>query len=186
MLSTAQKLIYGFLTLIVGISLLGAIATQMNSNTAYSVRTDTLDLSPARLAGGAINETYAFSLSSTYISDGWRIDYDECNAEGLIKSTLITMKNSSQGVLDMNGCGSNGDWVVVEGINSITFCNSAPVNNSLSNTTTATYSYCSNEYVAQSWGKTVLKTTLGLFAVALLLIAVGLFYSSAKDSGLMR
>jgi len=45
-----------------------------------------------------------------------------------------------------------------------------------SNSTLVSYTYCSNGYVNSSWGRSLLGVNIGLYAIAVLVIAVGLVY----------
>ena len=58
--------------------------------------------------------------------------------------------------------------------------------NSQTNTTTVSYGYCGDDYVSESWGRTAVDTTAGLFAIALLLIAVALFYAVGRNEGIFK
>jgi len=50
---------------------------------------------------------------------------------------------------------------------------------------TASYSYCPDDYLNLSWGRTGINLVPGFFALGLLIISVGLFYSAAKDTGML-
>jgi len=60
------------------------------------------------------------------------------------------------------------------------------INNLTSGTSyKATYDYCADDYLNSSWGRTTLNLIAGFFALALLIISVGLFYSVAQDTGMI-
>ena len=62
MLSAVEKLIIGFVGLIIGLALIPQIAITTNSVTGLTATTDTVNIAGARLAGGALNESYTFTL----------------------------------------------------------------------------------------------------------------------------
>jgi hypothetical protein len=47
------------------------------------------------------------------------------------------------------------------------------------------YTYCGDDYVNSSFGRSSLDVAVGMFAIAMLVVAVGMFWSIAKDAGLM-
>lgn len=172
MVNAVAKILAAFIMLIVGLSLIVVVAGNNNSITELTTKTETVNIAPARLAAGAINTTYAFTLD-TGLSN-WRNDYSECIP------TTITFKNQTGGTLT-----DPTDYVYTYNVPSgqLTLENVANLNDTTSNTTTATYSYCPDGYMALNWGRTSLDTTLGLFAVGLMLGAVALTVSIFKDFG---
>ena len=53
------------------------------------------------------------------------------------------------------------------------------------NTTKVTYTYCPEGYMDLGWGRTSIDTTMGLYAIGALLIAVGMFYGAAREAGIL-
>lgn len=182
MLSSVQKLLLGFVTLIVGILLVGVIADQMGTVTSVSTTSQTIDLANARLAGGKMNNTYPFTIGATNY-DGWQASDSGCSTTALFRETLISSTNSTGGTLTEGSC-DTADYSLTAGTNTVYFCNSANVNQSVSNATTVTYEYCSDNYLSQSWSRNTLVLIVGLFAIALLIFSVGLFYSVMKENGI--
>lgn len=182
-MSTGGKLVAAFILLLIGVILVSTISTSVLTTTALSTVTDTFSLAPARLAGGAVNNTYPFKLSGF---GDYREDYTECSSGTLITSgATVVAKNSSGATLTMNGCDAGGEYYFVEGINEINFCNNKNVNQSNSNTTTITHPYCGSNYNITSWGRTATNLTVGLMAIAVFLGSVGFFYSVGKDTGII-
>jgi hypothetical protein len=178
MLGPMQKLVIAFVSLIVGIVLITQVASEGSKVTSLSTITETFNLAPARLAAGAINETYYFY--PTYLANsGWRADdVADCSVFPLV------VKNATGATLDNNGCASAGEYTYVTDVR-LNFCNTLSVNNSASNSTTVTYRYCPDGYLTSSWQRTITNLVPGFIALALMAVAVGLFYSIAKETGLM-
>ena len=179
--NTIQKLILGFLVLIVGLALIGSVA----SNTLLvtdktSVYAEALDIGDARLGSGVcpmeINDTYPLPI--TNVPTGWKIT--DCPVVG------FSMTNQTDVVAtvttDYVFHGGNGTLYLQ---NSSTFVlpNCSQSGTGISNATELIYNYCGNDYMNIGWGRTVLNLVSGFFALALLGAGVGLFYSVAKDAG---
>ena len=60
------------------------------------------------------------------------------------------------------------------------FASSGANNNSL-----MSYTHCPDNYMNIGWGRTLINLVPGLFAIAILLASVGLFFSVAKDYGII-
>ena len=54
------------------------------------------------------------------------------------------------------------------------------------NDTYISYAYCGDNYLNSAWGRTVLNLVAGFFALALLGIGIGTFYSIAKDANIIQ
>lgn len=180
------KLVLAFVTLILGIALLGQVAVSTNDITSDIQKTDTFTLvrdGPGGLynASNDINAT-ASVFSLAYVNDAWRQDISECSLATTIDSNRINAYNKSGALLTMNGCTSGGDYYLVDTINSITFCNqSLSTNGTGSTTASVTYTTCPTDYVS-GWAQTVLLVAPGLFGIALLIVSVGLFYTLYRDN----
>lgn len=176
------QFIGAFVVIMLGVIITGIVATNALSATALTTTTDTQTLTEARLGGGALNETYYFTLSKDARIGTFRYD-DSANC-GVSTLTLKT----SNGTLLTEGatCGSNKDYVYTDNVN-LNFCNSLGTNASASytNTTTATYSSCPDTFVTGSFGRTAINLIPGFFGIAVMLVGVGLFYSVAKREGLI-
>ena len=166
-------MVIGFVSLILAAVLIGQIVVAGNVYTTHTTKTEALNLAPARIANGAINTTYSFTLG-TGVSD-WRNDY----ASDCIP-TVINYKNSTGDTLAVTT-----NYVYTSTTGGLTLKNTDSVNNTASNASTVAYSYCPDGYVAQSFGRTSIQMVYGLFALAALAIAVGMFYSIAKKTGLV-
>jgi hypothetical protein len=185
MLSTIQKLMLAFVTLIIGLVLVGQVATVGTGVTTLTTTTETVDFSAARVAG-AINATYYFHLKNGCPlsgGNGWRYDAGETcylvnggvknNSGTVLTDTVDYYFNEYSSVCTGTTAGD------------IHFENTAKMNNSGSNLTSVTYSYCADGFLTQSWQRNVLQLVPGFFALALLIFSVGMFYSVARDSGIL-
>jgi len=258
MLTTVQKLVLAFVTLVIGLVLVGQVATVGNTATGYTTETQTMDTSSARWVGavnvavinetggflnstgytlsqstkcnfrlpiitaaynatdgsliapgnysltgnvlknatditwddvlvsynytwngaacGAINESVYFYPTNFYSgASGWRADTTGCSSTDI--STSVGIKNAS-GTTFVDGVD-----VIINTAGSYTLVNTAKVNGS-SNTALVTVSYCPDGYIS-GWGGTVLNLVPGFFALAILIFSVGMFYSLAKDAGIL-
>jgi len=107
---------------------------------------------------------------------GWRLtDDDSCPL------TSITVENGTE--VDLT---SATDYVVIASTGVIVMLNTSDTQHTVnsSNDTLVTYTYCGADYVNSGFGRTALGITIGLFAIALLMGAVGMFYQVMKNEGL--
>jgi len=172
---TTQKLIMAFVTLIIGISLLGVIATTGLGVTDQTVTgNETLDLVQFKnLANTSqINTTATATLTNGYATTDWQ--YDDCS----IAVTLLALNNGTAATVTTD--------YIVGGNGEINLTNADFWwTESASNTTYITYTYCQDEYMTLSWGRTLLGIVPGFFAIALLMVSLALFYSVARETGII-
>lgn len=164
-------LLGAFITLMLGIILLSVYADNSNAITSLTSATETLNLAPARLTGGALNTTYDFTLTGTGVGT-WKSEYSECLA-----STLVVKNVSGTEV-------TSGNYTYTAATGKVRLTNTLPLNASSSNTSTVTYSKCPDGYTAQAWGRSMQKITVGLFAVMCLAASVGFVYAALKEMGI--
>jgi hypothetical protein len=67
----------------------------------------------------------------------------------------------------------------------MTLENTSTVRLTADNLTYVNYQYCPDDYINVSWGRSVIRYAVGFFAIGLLLVSVGLFYSVARDAGIV-
>jgi len=177
-------LITAFIALIIGIVLISTVATSTQERTSllYSSN-ETLDISSARATSVVpdlmVNETGLLSVSNAYAAGEWQRGDSDCDI------VLFSLTNSSTGL-------GTDEWnITTDGrialINSTT--NAAigwGFGDDVTNTSQISYKYCDDDYLAAQWQRTVLNIVPGFFGLALLLIAVGLFYVIAKNEGLLN
>lgn len=178
--NSISKLIVGFLVLIVGLALIGSIASNTTSVTDKKGASEVLDIGPARIADNcnfSINESYPFTVAQAPTT-GWR------SGGGCPLTNLIMLNQTSVAAVvttDYTLFPNNGTLLLK---NTTKFVN-ADCTIVTSNTTTLTYDYCGTDYVNLAWGRTILNLVSGFFALALLGVSVGIFYSVARDEGII-
>jgi len=172
-----SKLILGFITLLLGAVLIGVIATQQLAVTDKSVVTsETHNVLPTILTGRnetSVNESIVYTITEAPTS--WKVD--DCPI------TNFVLANSSGSAFT-----DTTDYVFTEAAGTFTLVNSATTIATLpvaDNNTVASYTYCGDDYMNLSWGRTGINLVAGFFAIAMLMTALGIFYSVAKDTGLM-
>lgn len=176
--NNVQKLILGFLVLIVGIVLIGTIASNTLLVTdKVGVASETLDISVARAGSGScpmsVDETHALALANS--PTGWKTSDCPISGFSMTNQTGVAATVTTDYVLFAN----NGTLLLM---NTTKWGNCEVT----VNTTTLTYNYCPDEYLNSAWGRTVLNLVAGFFALALLGAGVGIFYSIAKDVGIVK
>jgi len=172
--NTVQKLILGFLVLIVGLALIGSVASNgLLVTTKTTVYNEVIDVSSARDIGGdlSINETLS-NFTVTNVPSGWKV-YDCPITQLAYGNDSVTLTLTT-------------DYEVfpVQGV--IHVLNTTDTNHSLGNTTYFDYTYCADGYINIAWGRTILNLVAGFFALALLGASVGIFYSIGKDTGIVK
>ena len=173
---TTQKLIMGFVTLIIGIALLGVVATQGSEVVDKDfILNETFDLTDFRLPANytMMNESHTEDLANAYGSTDWQ--WNDCS----IVVTLLAFPNGTAlTVTNDYSVTVNG---VVSMVNSSLFYEDAMA----PNTTLVTYTHCQDDYISLGWGRSVITMIPGFFALALLMVSIALFYSIAKDTGVI-
>ena len=180
-LSNIQKLMLAFVTLILGIVLVGVIATQ---SLAVTAKTIVYDESDALATAGCIvaadvsvNESLsACNITVTNVPTGWKAT--DCPL------TSVTVFNTSAGTYSALTEGTDYNLVAPTGI--IQMLNTTDTDEGDVNTTYTNYVYCGDDYMNIGWGRSIINLVGGFFAIALLLVSVGLFYDVAKESGIIN
>ena len=177
--NTIQKLILGFVVLIVGLALISPIASNVLDVTDKAlVYDEALDISSVRIedgcGAGSINASVGLALTNA--PTGWKIT--DCPI------TSFSMKNQTGVAATVTT-----DYVLFASNGTITLLNTTRFVGDecaqTSNATTLTYTYCGDDYMNIAWGRTIVNLVAGFFALALLGASVGLFYSVAKDAGIV-
>ena len=169
-LSSTSKLVLAFVTLILGAVLIGTISTQALAVSEKAASSDTIAFVPSGI--NLINITEPLTVTNNPTS--WKTT--DCPL------TNFAIANSSGTALtlttDYTVTASTGVFLLKNSSASAALIQ-APANN-----TYVTYNYCDDEYLNLGWGRTLIKLVAVFFALALLAISVGLFYSIAKDNGI--
>jgi hypothetical protein len=174
-------LVLGFLTLIVGLALIGTIASNtLSVTTRTSVYDESFDLGPAK-AGTAdlsVNESLAASnMTLEYAPSGWQaVDSDSgCN----VVASVIVGNSTLALTLDT-------DYEVFLDKGIIHFLNTTDTASAFGNTSVVDYTYCADDYLNSNFGRSVQKLIPGFFALALLGVSLLIFYSIGKSEGILN
>jgi len=170
-------LLGAFIALIIGVSLIGVIATQGQAvTTKLSASAETTDLSTSCYAGALfqVNESLAAcNITATYAPTSWKVE--ECPV------TSVVVTNATGTALTVNT-----DYVVYASTGIIQMLNTtATASAGLGNESIVTYSYCGDDYLTEGWTRSISGLIPGFFAMALLLMSVGMFYQVMKNEGLL-
>ena len=171
-------LILGFVFLIIGVALITTIASEILNKTDKVVIVDEVaDMSGCMVpAGGAmlfsVDETSAAcNLTVTNAPTGWKVT--DCPL------TSISFGNVT---LDWTS-GTDYEAVPTSGV--IALKNTTATQFGYANSTRADYTYCADDYLNSSWGRSILLTVPGFFALGILGVALWLFYSVFRNLGII-
>ena len=172
-------LILAFVFLIVGSALLVSIATETNAvvDKEYMI-TEPISLEAVRISDNILSYDPAVELTIAIPPSGWQqtdcpitnfVLYNQTGTETV--ETTDYVFTPSTGVLTIVNSSiwfSDGTYLQAE------------------NDTTLDYTYCEDDYLNSSWGRAVLTTVPGFFALALLGVALWLFYNVFSSVGLIK
>lgn len=171
-------LILGFLTLMIGLAIIGTVATSsLDKTTKDNVVDESYNLTGIGCYdAGQVNGTEDTDCNITlvYAPTSWKV-LDCPLTKVVVTNTAGTALNldtdynlfASQGIVAMlNTTDTNetnmGDDVLID------------------------YTYCADDYLNSDFGRSVTNLLPGFFALALLGIALLLFYSVAKNEGIFN
>jgi len=173
--NTLKVLVTTFVVLIFALAFIVSIADQTNTVTTKSTVTgETYDLSTSCYTGDdQVNESNsACNYTVTYAPTSWK--QEDCP----LTSVVVTNNTGTALVLDT-------DYSVFASTGVVQFLNTTDTEASaLGNNAKVDYAYCGDGYLNSSWGRSVLGTNTGLFAIAILiavLIAVYLLFNRKDD-----
>jgi len=182
--NSVSKLILAFVVLIVGVSLIGTVAHQTNDAVdKVIVNNETFDITAALLedgcGAGSINITYPFTVANA--PSGWQANggcpitsavvRNQTNVAVTVSTDYLFFTDNGTFYLK-NSTGYVGDDCLDSGDET--------------NVTAVDYQYCQDGYMNIGWGRSILTLVSGFFALALLGASIALFYSVAKDSGIIN
>lgn len=178
-------LILAFVFLIVGAALITAVATSTNDRTEKTrVAFELHDISTGLVnttMWWEINEAAAgANITVTNVPSGWKIEDCPITNVAIYNSSTGTYTALTSGT-DYNLFASTGLIQLLNTSTTVSFSATTADNNSY-----VSYWYCPDDYLNSTWGRTVLKTVPGFFALALLGIALWLFYSVFRNIGIIR
>ena len=167
--SNVSKIVIGFFMIIVGLALIVSVA---NSSAAVTLKTnivnEAVDITTARLSTGCINESTVFTV--TNYPSGWKVN--DCPLTSFVygnSSTDYTLTT---------------DYIPTLSAGTFTLVNTSTVVDG-TNATLVDYTYCQDGYMNLAWGRSILNLVAGFFALAILGLGLGMFYSVAKDAGII-
>ena len=167
-MEATNKLILAFITLIVGLVFISQISILGNSATS---KTSVADESHTIVKNVTdINTTYVYTINNP--PTGWKTT--DCPI------TSVTLSNSSGTAFTITT-----DYIFNAANGTFLLKNSSAVLLTADNLTYVDYIYCTDDYLNLSWGRTFINLIPGFFALALLLVSIGLFWSVAKDYGIV-
>ena len=169
-------LIGAFVALIIGVALISTIAGGITDVTkTRRVANETLSLISIANPSGILNTNFTIGdLTSTQSDDDF------------IAASCITYIYNGTTAAD-DALELDTDYEIDCGDNTFFFLNTTAVTAVIThdNNTMICYEYENSDYIKQGWARTSLDIVPGFFAIALLLIAVGLFYAVAKKEGII-
>jgi len=164
-----NKLIFAFVTLILGVALLSQIAVITNDTTSKtSIRNESITIDKNVTD---VNLTYVYQLAQS--PSGWQLE--DCPLTSLV---LTNTTDNTRWTLTT-------DYTVNLANGTLLLKNTTATRLTANNLTYANYEYCSDDYLNSSWGRTMVNLIAGFFAIALLLVSIGMFYSVARESGIV-
>ncbi len=182
-LGNTQKLLLAFVTLILGAVLIGVIASQ---SIAVTEKQGVVNASLGDLTTCFVNSSWWFepdislaacNLTVVNIPTSWKIE--DCpiadvsvrngTADDMTLDTDYTLDAASGSINILNSTGNQG-WNTPNPSDNLTYVD---------------YTYCADDYLNLSWGRIVVNLVGGFFAIALLLVSVGLFFDVAKDNNII-
>jgi len=174
-------LIAAFVMVILGVSLIGVIATQANEAVDKERVTEAVTIvrNLSTATGYSVNET-AITLANP--PTGWKTS--DCP----ISTVLVwntTIAGDSDTLLTLTT-----HYTIDANAGTITFVNGTDFSTTgddivYNNLTNVRYDYCADEYINSDFGRTVLPLVSGFFALALLGVGLTLFFKVGKATGLI-
>ena len=176
-LNMTSRIFMGFVALIIGIVLIGTIATSTGAVTdktiVYDEAFDLLVLGCANETG--FNDTNALcnlTVANAPTANTWKAD--DCPIASVVVSNNTAGTHvftagtdyilyATAGIIDMENTTSTWNWT---------------------NDTYITYNYCGDDYLNSSWSRSIMNLIAGFFALAVMGVGIGLFYSVYKEANI--
>lgn len=176
-MKSTKTLILAFVAILIGVVLIGVIAGEIQPITKLTSITDTFTITREGADNLSVNETIPYTLTKGTVTGTFREDDSTCSI-----STLIATNTSDTLTAGAVDC-STGDYNYTASQGYLQFCNSSLLYNSIGNASYVAYSYCPDDYVSSTWGRTSLNLVPGFFALALLIFGAYLIFKVAKEEG---
>ena len=173
-------IVLAFVFLIIGAALIGQVASNTNERTSKTNAVDeSFDIATAGCIVGAnqsVNESSTTcNITIAQVPSGWKIT--DCPL------TSIVVENTTAGTFTALTEGADYNEYVTTGI--IQMLNTTDTDEGDFNTTYVSYTHCGDDYLNSAFGRSVLNMVAGFFALALLGVALWLFYSVFKETGIL-
>ena len=171
--SNAGKIVLAFFMVILGLVLIAVVANSSDLVTGkVDVTDEAIDISSARFEGSTSINITASNFTITNSPSGWKIT--ECPIAS------VTWGNATDDFTDATDYNFYTASGILQILNTTTTGEDSVIND-----TFIDYVYCPDYYLTEGWSRSVLNLVAGFFALALLGIGLGLFYSIAKDAGIV-
>lgn len=170
----AGLLIAAFVMIVIGASLIAIIAQQEQGVTKLkSASLESVDITSLRYAYNQMNATKNINVAKYYnTSYPWKNQDSDCNMEvSRFGNATTAFTKTTDYVLGTSG--------------TLTVLNTTVTVESVPNATTITYTYCGDDYMSESWSRTILDLVPGFFALAIMGVGVALFFGVLKKEGLL-
>jgi len=163
-------IVLAFVFLIIGVALIGQVAINTeNATDKTTVVDEAIDLSGVVLNPlEQVNES-ASNFTVTFPPTGWKVTECALTSVGYGNSTGDYTLDTDYELYPAQG--------IIHVLNTTT---TASINGG--NNTLIDYTYCPDDYLNSSWGRTVLDLIPGFFALALLGVALWLFYMVFREN----
>lgn len=153
-----------FITVLLAIAFISAIANLTQTSTAKtSVANEVIDGTSAKV-GPHFNESVNLGPVVNYPT-GWKIE--DCPLANIV------VTNASGTELTVT---TDYTLSTTTGILNLKNTTATQAGFKADNNTLIDYTYCGTGYVNSNWGRTILNTNVGLYAIAILIIGVALVY----------
>ena len=173
-MGATEKIILGAILMLLGAVLIGVIATETAKVTDFLDVKAEQHAMTATADAKSVNDTAVYTI--TNYPQQWR-------SGGGCPISSIAIKNQSGSALTLTT-----DYTVDATAGTYQLVNSSTANAILltgpagkDNNTYVDYSYCGENYLNTSMGRSILNMSIGLIAVLLLAAAVGIFYSVYQE-----
>ena len=171
---TLQVFITSFIVILLALAFITSLSDQTNVVTSKTnVADESFNLQTLSCySGGQVNESKAAcTVTVTNAPTSWKSE--DCP----LTNVVVTNNTGTVLLLDT-------DYTLTASTGTIVFKNTtSTVNTSLGNVALVDYSYCGTGYVNSSWGRTLLGTNTGLFAIAILVAGIALAYTLLGKKG---
>ncbi len=166
---TLMTLVSVTVLVILAVAFLASISDQTLLNTQkLKVSDESFNLTALSCyADGEVNESSSNCvLTTTYAPTGWKATESDC----YLSSVVVTNATGTALTLDT-------DYTLDSDAGTVTMLNTTDTNaTGLGEVALVDYEYCSDNYMPQSWARSVLNTNVGLYVIAILLAVVGIVY----------